>query len=99
LHPRFRYEKAAERNNYPPVTGHASSAPAACHTADLITTLASADRACCCPAKPVVMAVLPPAAARPHAVDLLLSAHHHYVSKDALAAANAIVCDSRELSI
>jgi len=45
------------------------------------------------------MAVLPPAAARPHAVDLLLSAHHHYVSKDALAAANAIVCDSRELSI
>ncbi len=99
MHPKFLHERAAELSNHPAGTGLTGSAPATSGTTDPITTLASADRACCCLAKPVVMAVLPPTAGRPHAVDLLLCGHHYHVSKDALASANATVCDSRGLPI
>ncbi len=36
---------------------------------------------------------MPPTAARPHPVDLLLCGHHYRVSRDALAAADAVVFD------
>ena len=50
-------------------------------------------RACCCTARPVVSAVMPPIFARSHPVDLLLCGHHYQVSRDALAAAGAVVFD------
>jgi hypothetical protein len=55
--------------------------------------LTSANRACCCPAPPAVVVLVPPAPGRPHRTDLLLCRHHHRVSRQALAAAGAIVLD------
>jgi hypothetical protein len=51
----------------------------------------SGDSACCCPAYPVVRVVMPPTPQRPHPTDLLLCGHHHRVSREALAAAGAVV--------
>lgn len=51
------------------------------------------DRACCCPARAVVRIVLPPGPARPHPTDLLLCAHHYRMSRHALAAAEAAICE------
>jgi hypothetical protein len=49
--------------------------------------------ACCCPAKPVVKVVMPPTAVRPHRTELLLCGHHYRASRQALAAANAMVTE------
>jgi hypothetical protein len=56
--------------------------------------LASASRACCCPARPVMVAIMPPAPGRDHPTDLLLCGHHYRVSRQALAAAGAVVYDA-----
>ena len=47
--------------------------------------------ACCCPARAVVQVVMPPTAARLRETDLLLCGHHYRASRDALAAAGAVV--------
>jgi hypothetical protein len=52
-----------------------------------------AGRSCCCSARPVVIAVMPPASGRPHQTDLLLSGHQYRASRQALAAAGAMVVD------
>ena len=52
-----------------------------------------ADPACCCPARPVVRVVMPATAARPHRTELLLCGHHYRVSRQALAAARAVVTE------
>ena len=52
-----------------------------------------ADRACCCPAQPMVRVILPPTAARPHETVLLLCGHHYRVSRQALTATHAAVCE------
>jgi hypothetical protein len=52
-----------------------------------------AELACCCPARPVVRVVMPPVPARPHETELLLCGHHYRVSRQALAAAHAAVCE------
>ena len=49
------------------------------------------ERACCCPSHPAVLVVMPPTAARPYETDLLLCGHHYRASRDALAAAHAVV--------
>jgi hypothetical protein len=51
-----------------------------------------ADRACCCTSRAAVRVIMPPTTARPHATDLLLCAHHYRVSRQALAAARATIC-------
>jgi hypothetical protein len=51
------------------------------------------DQACCCPARAVVRVIMPPSPARPHTTDLLLCAHHFRMSRRALAAAQAAVCE------
>ena len=51
----------------------------------------SLDQACCCVARAVVRVVMPPAPGRPHETELLLCGHHYRVSRDALAAAHAVV--------
>jgi hypothetical protein len=55
-----------------------------------------AERACCCPAKPRVVAIMPPASGRPHQTDLLLCGHHYRASRQALAAAGAVVAETGE---
>jgi hypothetical protein len=55
--------------------------------------LTSASRACCCPARPAVVVLMPSAPGRPHRTDLLLCRHHYRVSRQALAAAGAVVLD------
>ena len=52
-----------------------------------------AGQACCCVAKAVVRVVMPPAPGRPHETDLLLCGHHYRASRQALAAAHALVYD------
>jgi hypothetical protein len=47
--------------------------------------------ACCCQARAMVQVVMPPTAARPHETDLLLCGHHYRASRNALAAAGAVV--------
>ena len=49
------------------------------------------DRACCCAARAMVQVVMPPTPTRPHRTELLLCGHHYRVSRQALAAAGAIV--------
>ena len=51
------------------------------------------DQACCCPARAVVRVIMPPSSARPHTTDLLLCAHHFRVSRRALIAAQAAICE------
>jgi hypothetical protein len=55
--------------------------------------LTSASRACCCLARPAVVVLIPPASGRPHRTDLLLCRHHYRASRQALAAAGAVVLD------
>ena len=52
---------------------------------------ALAGRACCCAAKAAVCVTMPPGLSRPHSTDLLLCGHHYRVSRQALAAAGAVV--------
>jgi hypothetical protein len=52
-----------------------------------------AGRSCCCSARPAVIAVMPPASGRPHRTELLLCGHHYRASRQALAAAGAMVVD------
>lgn len=52
-----------------------------------------AERSCCCPAKPVVIVIMPPATGRAHQTDLLLCGHHYRASRQALAAAGAMVAN------
>ena len=54
---------------------------------------APAGPACCCPARPLVRVVMPATAARPHRTELLLCGHHYRVSRQALAAARAVVTE------
>lgn len=55
--------------------------------------LASASRSCCCPAHPAVVVLIPPSPGRSHRTDLLLCRHHYRASRQALAAAGAILHD------
>jgi hypothetical protein len=48
-------------------------------------------QACCCPARPAARVLIPPTAARPHQTELLLCGHDYGASRDALAAAGAVV--------
>jgi len=50
-----------------------------------------AGRACCCTAEAAVRVTMPPNPARQHATELLLCGHHYRVSRQALAAAGAVV--------
>jgi len=50
-----------------------------------------ADRACCCTARAAVRVTMPPGPSRPHSTELLLCGHHYRVSRQALAAAKAVV--------
>lgn len=50
-----------------------------------------AERSCCCPAKPRVIAIIPPARGRTVFADLLLCWHHYRASRQALAAAGALL--------
>jgi hypothetical protein len=52
-----------------------------------------ADQACCCVARAVVWVVMPPAPGRPHETELMLCGYHYRVSRSALAAAHAAVCE------
>ena len=52
---------------------------------------ALAGRACCCLAKAAVRVTMPPSPSRPHSTELLLCGHHYRVSRQALAAAGAVV--------
>ncbi|HUN37769.1 MAG TPA: hypothetical protein VMU95_37730 [Trebonia sp.] len=52
---------------------------------------ALAGRACCCAAKAAVRVTMPPGLSRPHCTELLLCGHHYRVSRQALAAAGAVV--------
>ncbi len=53
---------------------------------------ALAGRACCCAAKAAVRVMMPPSPSRRHSTELLLLCGHHYrVSRQALAAAGAVV--------
>ncbi len=81
LHPSAGNDDAAVQ----PSPGHVASMPA--NMADL------ADRACCCPAQAMVRVILPPTATRPHETELLLCGHHYRVSRQALTAAHAVVCE------
>ena len=56
------------------------------------------DQACCCPARAAVRVVMPPSPARPHPTDLLLCAHHFRMSREALVAAQAAVCELPQVS-
>jgi hypothetical protein len=49
------------------------------------------DRACCCAAKAAVRVTMPPNPSRRHSTELLLCGHHYRVSRQALAAAGAVV--------
>jgi len=74
--------------NPPPRSGNAAMRP----LDDAISPgHAPGDRACCCPARAMVQVVMPPAPARPHHTELLLCGHHYRASRQALAAAGAIV--------
>ncbi len=98
MYPRFPHPSAAERD-HPAGTGLTKLSLAKGETADFAAALNSADRGCCCLAKPVVMVVLGATASRRQPIDLLLCGHHYYVSKDALAVADATIYDSREVTI
>jgi hypothetical protein len=52
---------------------------------------ALADRACCCAAKAAVCVIMPASPSRRHSTELLLCGHHYRVSRQALAAAKAVV--------
>jgi hypothetical protein len=52
---------------------------------------ALAGSACCCAAKPTVRVTMPPSPSRRHSTELLLCGHHYRVSRQALAAAKAVV--------
>ncbi|HEU5391353.1 MAG TPA: hypothetical protein VFV73_36165 [Streptosporangiaceae bacterium] len=56
------------------------------------------DQACCCPARAAVRVVMPPSPVRPHPTDLLLCAHHFRMSRRALMAVQAAVCELPETS-
>lgn len=62
-------------------------------------SLRLASRACCCAARPAVVAVMPSAPGRPHRTDLLLCRHHYRTSRQALAAAGAVVFDPEEAHV
>lgn len=59
-----------------------------------IRALARAERSCCCAARPVVIALMPPSSGRQQPTDLLLCMHHYRASRQALAAAGAMVADA-----
>ena len=50
-----------------------------------------AGRACCCTASAAVRVTMPPGPSRRHSTELLLCGHHYRVSRQALAAAGAVV--------
>lgn len=52
---------------------------------------ALADRACCCTAVAAVRVTMPPVPSRRHSTELLLCGHHYLMSRQALAAAGAVV--------
>jgi len=52
---------------------------------------ALADHACCCAARAAVHVSMPPSPSRQHRTELLLCGHHYRVSRQALAAAKAVV--------
>lgn len=52
---------------------------------------ALAGHACCCAAKAAVRVTMPPSPSRRHSTELLLCGHHYRVSRQALAAAKAVV--------
>jgi hypothetical protein len=52
---------------------------------------ALAGRACCCVARAAVRVTMPPSQSRRHSTELLLCGHHYRVSRQALAAAKAVV--------
>jgi phage tail protein X len=54
-------------------------------------TSVSLGPACCCPGRPVVQVIMPATTTRPHRTELLLCGHHYRASRQALAAANAVV--------
>ena len=71
-------------------------APAAGRSGDSGTSLSAesaavAGRACCCAAKTAVRVTMPAGPSRPHSTELLLCGHHYRVSRQALAAAGAVV--------
>jgi len=77
-----------------PADGTATSQPRPGQlTGPIAVSATPGDRACCCPARAVVRIVLPPGPARPHPTDLLLCAHHYRMSRHALAAAEAAICE------
>lgn len=80
------------RSLNPAHRGNATSRPI--HD-DLIETpsAVTSSQACCCPARPAVRVTMPPTATRRHSTDLLLCGHHYRVSREALAAAHAIVTE------
>ena len=50
-----------------------------------------AGHACCCTAGAAVRVTMPPGPSRRHSTELLLCGHHYRVSRQALAAAGAVV--------
>ena len=52
---------------------------------------ALARHACCCAAKAAVRVTMPPSPSRQHSTELLLCGHHYRASRQALAAAKAVV--------
>ena len=77
--------------------GKGKTAPGLLHDNTIGAGTVALGPACCCPANPVVQVVMPATAARPHRTELLLCGHHYRVSRQALAAANAVVTELRPL--